>query len=228
MPNTYNNCKTYHVTPRDLSFRAGQSQCAKEVRSSVRGPGTIPKASEGPVVVQSPFSSELCVKHKRPSHKQRPGLEQTQSKTNSWVLTGWVRRCWWRRFPAALHTGLCTKPGATSGHVRGSRPQTARCISGQPLRKSHPALSACPSLVPGQTAVRRDVNTLVSEEGKDQEVNTMIYYTALFSIFFLWMKTAQLITVSGNYLCVISGSSLHFFFDATDPEMRWSFWKTLF
>lgn len=123
----------------------------------------------------------------------------SQTKTNSRVLTGWVRQCWWRRFPAALRTGLCMKPGATSGHVIGSRPQTARCISGKPLRKSHPALSACPLLVPGRTAVRRDVNTLVSEEGKDKEVNTMIYYTAPFLIFFLCMKTAQLIIVPGKW-----------------------------
>ncbi len=133
------------------------------------------------------FLRALCENTNAPVTNRGLGLSKlSQSKTNSWVLTGWVRRCWWRRFPAALRTGLCTKPGATSGHVRGSRPQTARCISGQPLRKSHPALSACPSLVPGRTAVRRDVNTLVSEEGKDQEVNTMIYYTALFlNIFFM-------------------------------------------
>lgn len=103
-----------------------------------------------------------------------------QSQTNSWVLTGWVRQCWWCRFPAALRTGQCMRPGAISGHVTGSRPQTAHCISAQPLQKSHPALSVCLSLVPGWMAVRRDVNTLVSEGGKDQEVNIIIYYKALF------------------------------------------------
>lgn len=192
MPNTYNlytwfkhlilsNCNTYHVTPRDLSFQAGRSQCAKEVKSSVQDPGTIPKASECPVVVKSPFSSELCVKTQTSQSQTGLGLNKLhQSQTNSWVLTGWVRQCWWCRFPAALRTGQCMRPGATSGHVTGSRPQTAHCISAQPLQKSHPALSVCPSLVPGWMAVRRDVNTLVSEGGKNQEVNIIIYYKARF------------------------------------------------
>lgn len=78
------NNNTYHVTPRDLSCQADRSQCAKEVKSSVQDPGTIPKASECPVVVQSPFSSELWVKtQKHPSHTHSSGLEETTPIKNS-------------------------------------------------------------------------------------------------------------------------------------------------
>lgn len=51
--------------------------------------------------------------------------------------------------------------------------------------------------------VRRDVNTLVSEDGKDQEVNIIIiYYKARF------LKWSS------------SGLHFFFFFYATDPEIK--------